>query len=138
MSIKPGWKKGTKITFPEKGDEEPGVTPADLIFVIEEKPHPVFRRDGNNLVVKQKISLLDALTGKTLNLTTLDGRNLTIPITDVVKPGHEVVIQNEGMPISKDPTKKGNLTIKFDVVFPSRLNAEQKSDLRRVLGRAES
>lgn len=138
ISIKPGWKKGTKITFPEKGDEEPGVTPADLIFVIEEKPHPVFRRDGNNLVVKQKISLLDALTGKTINLTTLDGRNLTIPITDVVKPGHEVVIQNEGMPISKDPTKKGNLTIKFDVVFPSRLNAEQKSDLRRVLGRAES
>lgn len=138
ISIKPGWKKGTKITFPEKGDEEPGVTPADVIFVIEEKPHAVFRRDGNDLVAKQKISLVDALTGKTLNLKTLDGRDLTIPITNVVKPGHEVVIENEGMPVSKDPTKKGNLIIKFDVVFPSRLNAEQKSDLRRVLGRADN
>ncbi|PON67469.1 Terminal organelle assembly protein [Parasponia andersonii] len=134
IDIKPGWKKGTKITFPEKGNQEPGINPSDLIFVIEEKPHGVFRRDGNDLVVKHKMSLLEALTGKTLNLTSLDGRNLTIPITDIVKPGHEVVIQNEGMPISKDPRKRGNLRIKFDVSFPLKLNAEQKYDLKRVLG----
>ncbi|KAL5553979.1 hypothetical protein UlMin_041380 [Ulmus minor] len=138
IDVKPGWKKGTKITFPEKGNQEPGVTPADLIFVIEEKAHAVFHRDENDLVVDQKISLLEALTGKTLNLTTLDGRNLTIPVTDIVKPGDEVVIKNEGMPNSKDPNKKGKLKIKFDVFFPSRLNAEQKSDLRRALGGGEN
>ncbi|XP_062111730.1 uncharacterized protein LOC133823140 [Humulus lupulus] len=138
IDIKPGWKKGTKITFPEKGNQEPGITASDLIFVIEEKPHGVFRRDGNDLVVKQRISLLEALTGKTLNLTSLDGRILSISVTDIVKPGHEVVIQNEGMPISKDPNKRGNLRIKFDVMFPSKLNSEQKSDLRRVLGRADN
>ncbi|KAJ9172135.1 hypothetical protein P3X46_015413 [Hevea brasiliensis] len=134
IDIKPGWKKGTKITFPEKGNQEPGVIPADLIFVVDEKPHPVFRRDGNDLLVNQKISLLEALTGKTVDLTTLDGRYLTIPVTDIIKPGHEIVISNEGMPISKEPHKKGNLKIKFDVTFPSSLTAEQKSDLKRVLG----
>lgn len=133
IDIKPGWKKGTKITFPEKGNQEPGVAPADLIFIIDEKPHPVFERDGNDLVVNQKISLLEALTGKTLNITTLDGRDLTT-VTDIVKPGYEVVIQNEGMPISKEPNKKGNLRIKFDIIFPSKLTFEQKSDLRRALG----
>ncbi|KAK8655363.1 hypothetical protein V6N13_107943 [Hibiscus sabdariffa] len=137
IDIKPGWKKGTKITFPEKGNHEPGFTPSDLIFVIDEKPHAVFKRDGNDLIVNQKISLLEALTGSTLSLTTLDGRNLTIPVMEVVKPGHEVLIPNEGMPISKDPSKKGQLKIKFDIVFPSRLNAEQKSDLKRALGRAD-
>ncbi|XVF02301.1 hypothetical protein REPUB_Repub04eG0163900 [Reevesia pubescens] len=137
IDIKPGWKKGTKITFPEKGNHEPGVTPADLIFVVDEKPHPIFKRDGNDLVVNQKISLLEALTGITLSLTTLDGRNLTVPVIDIVKPGHEVMIPNEGMPISKEPSKKGNLKIKFDIIFPSRLNAEQKSDLKRALGGAE-
>ncbi|KAL5759630.1 hypothetical protein ACOSQ2_018468 [Xanthoceras sorbifolium] len=136
IDIKPGWKKGTKITFPEKGNQEPGVTPADLIFVVDEKPHAVFKRDGNDLVVNQKISLLEALTGQTLNLTTLDGRNLTIPVTDIVKPGRELAIQNEGMPISKDPSKRGNLIIKFEVIFPSRLTVEQKSDLKRVLSGA--
>ncbi|CAN0924137.1 DnaJ homolog subfamily B member 4 [Linum grandiflorum] len=134
IDIKPGWKKGTKITFPEKGNQEPGVSPADLIFVVDEKPHAVYKRDGNDLVVHQKVSLLEALTGKTVELTTLDGRYLTIPVTDVIKPGHEVVISNEGMPVSKEPNNRGNLRIKFDVKFPSRLTAEQKSDLKRVFG----
>ncbi|CAI9761775.1 unnamed protein product [Fraxinus pennsylvanica] len=135
ITIKPGWKNGTKITFPDKGNHEPFASPGDLIFVVDEKPHPIFKRNGNDLVVNQKISLLDALTGKTLNLTTLDGRDLTITVSDIVKPGHEIVIQNEGMPMSKEPGKNGNLKIKFDVKFPSRLTAEQKSDLRRAFGR---
>ncbi|KAA8533030.1 hypothetical protein F0562_032853 [Nyssa sinensis] len=134
IDIKPGWKKGTKITFPEKGSQEPGAVPGDLIFVVDEKPHAVFKRDGNDLVIHQRILLLEALTGKTLNLITLDGRNITIPVTEIVRPGHEAVIPDEGMPISKEPGKKGNLRIKFDVKFPSRLTAEQKSELKRVLG----
>ncbi|XAR50100.1 hypothetical protein NMG60_11004334 [Bertholletia excelsa] len=134
IEIRPGWKKGTKITFPEKGNQDPGVIPADLIFVVDEKPHAVYKRDGNDLVTNQEISLLDALTGKILELTTLDGRTLTIPVTEIVKPGDEVVVPNEGMPISKEPRKKGNLRIKFDVKYPSRLTTEQKSELRRVLG----
>ncbi|CAI0627676.1 unnamed protein product [Linum tenue] len=134
IDIKPGWKKGTKITFPEKGNQEPGVRPADLIFVVDEKPHALFKRDGNDLVVHRKVSLLEALSGKTVELTTLDGRFLTVPVDEVIKPGHEVVIANEGMPISKEPNNRGDLRIKFDVKFPSRLTAEQKSDLKRVLG----
>ncbi|KAM3307847.1 dnaJ subfamily B member 4 [Capsicum chacoense] len=134
IDIKPGWKKGTKVTFPEKGNEEPGIIPADLVFVIEEKPHHVYARDGNDLTVNQEISLLEALTGKTLELMTLDGRNLNIPLTDIVKPGHEIVVPNEGMPISREPRKKGNLRIKMDVKYPTRLTEAQKSDLRRVLG----
>ncbi|CAH9144079.1 unnamed protein product [Cuscuta epithymum] len=133
IEIKPGWKKGTKITFPEKGNQEPGVIPADLVFVVDEKPHPLFVRDGNDLVVKQEISLLEALIGKTLELTTLDGRNLMIPLTEVVKPGYEVVVPNEGMPISKDPRRKGNLRVKIDVRYPARLTEIQKLELSRVL-----
>ncbi|VVA94111.1 unnamed protein product [Arabis nemorensis] len=134
IDITPGWKKGTKITFPEKGNQEPGVTPADLIFVIDEKPHSVYKRDGNDLIVDKKVSLLDALTGITISLTTLDGRNLTIPVLDIVKPGQEIVIPNEGMPISKEVSKRGDLKINFEISFPSRLTSEQKTDLKRVLG----
>lgn len=134
IDIKPGWKKGTKITFPEKGNEEPGVIPADIIFVVDEKPHPVYMRDGNNLVVKQEVSLLESLTGKNCELVTLDGRNITIPVLEIIKPGHEVVVPSEGMPISKEPRKKGNLKIQIDVRYPTRLTETQKHELRRVLG----
>lgn len=137
IDIKPGWKKGTKITFPEKGNHEAGYIPADLIFVIDEKPHSVFTRDGNDLIVHQKISLLQALTGHSFNLTTLDGKTLTILVQDIMKPSGEMVFPNQGMPLSKDPNKKGNLIIKFDINFPSRLTSEQKQDLKRALIRAE-
>ncbi|KAH0877098.1 hypothetical protein HID58_064492 [Brassica napus] len=130
-----GWKKGTKITFPEKGgNQEPGVTPADLTFVVDEKPHPVYTRDGIDLIVKKKVSLIEALTGVTLSLTTLDGRNLTIPVLDIVKPGQEIVIPNERMPTKEDPLKIGDLRVNLDVLFPSRLTSEQKNGLKRVLG----
>ncbi|KAI3454612.1 hypothetical protein Pfo_011275 [Paulownia fortunei] len=134
IDIKPGWKKGTKITFPEKGNEEPGVIPADLIFVVDERPHPIYMRDGNDLVVKQEITLLESLTGKTFELTTLDGRNIMVPLTEIIKPGHEVAVPNEGMPVSKDPRKKGTLRIQIDVRYPKRLTEAQKYELRRVLG----
>ncbi|XP_072968301.1 uncharacterized protein [Typha angustifolia] len=134
IDVKPGWKKGTKITFPDKGNEQANQLPADLIFVIDEKLHEVFKRDGNDLVVYQKISLAEALAGSTMDLITLDGRKLSIPVTDVVTPGYELVIAKEGMPIAKEPGKKGSLRIKFDVKFPSRLTAEQRTGIKRILG----
>ncbi|KAG4212958.1 hypothetical protein ERO13_A01G019700v2 [Gossypium hirsutum] len=134
INVRPGWKKGTKITFAEKGNQRPNVIPADLIFIIEEKPHNVFTREGNDLIVAQKISLVDALYGCTVHLTTLDGRNLTIPIHNVIHPCYEEVVPREGMPIQKDPSKRGNLRIKFDLKFPTRLTPEQKSGIKKLLG----
>lgn len=134
IEVKAGWKKGTKITFPEKGNEQPNVVPADLVFVIDEKPHNVFKRDGNDLIFTQKVPLAEALTGTTVTLTTLDGRTLTIPCNEIITPGYEKVIPKEGMPIAKEPGKKGNLRIKFEVKFPSRLTAEQKTGVKKFLG----
>ncbi|KAL5998877.1 hypothetical protein ACLOJK_009825 [Asimina triloba] len=134
IEVRPGWKKGTKITFPQKGNEQPNVIPADLVFIIDEKPHGIFTRDGNDLVVTQKISLVEALTGYTVQLTTLDGRNLTIPIQSIIHPSYEEVVPREGMPIPRDPTKRGNLRIKFNIKFPARLTADQKAGIKRLLG----
>ncbi|KAB1227990.1 hypothetical protein CJ030_MR1G022977 [Morella rubra] len=134
IEVKPGWKKGTKITFPEKGNEQPNVVPADVVFIIEEKSHSVFTRDGQDLIVTQKISLVEALTGYTVRLTTLDGRNLTIPINNVINPDHEEVVPREGMPSQKDPSRKGNLRIKFNIKFPTRLTTDQKAGIKKLLG----
>lgn len=133
IDIKPGWKKGTKITFPEKGNEQPNIIPADLVFIIDEKLHSLFKRDGNDLVVTQKISLAEALTGYTVHLTTLDGRKLSIPINNAIHPDYEEVVPKEGMPIPKDPSRRGNLRIKFNIKFPTRLTAEQKSGVKKLL-----
>ncbi|RWV88246.1 hypothetical protein GW17_00049680 [Ensete ventricosum] len=134
IDIKPGWKKGTKITFPGKGNEQVNQLPADLVFIVDEKPHDVYKREGKNLIVHQNISLVDALAGTTINLKTLDGRDLSINVNEVVIPGSELVVAKEGMPLAKEPGKKGNLIVKFNVKFPSRLTPDQRADIRRILG----
>ena len=61
--MQPGWKDGTKITFPGKGDEVPGRPPADLVFVVKQLPHPLFERRGNDLHLKATITLKQAIGG---------------------------------------------------------------------------
>ncbi|XP_061346193.1 uncharacterized protein LOC133291875 isoform X1 [Gastrolobium bilobum] len=134
IDIKPGWKKGTKITFPDKGNQQPNQLPADLVFVIDEKPHDFFKRDGNDLIMNQRVSLAEAIGGTSINLTTLDRRSLCISVTDIVSPGYEFVVANEGMPKTKEPGHRGDLRIKFEVKFPTKLTTEQRAGLKRALG----
>ena len=58
---------------------------------------------------------MDALTGCTVDILTLDERRLSIPINDVITPQYQKKVDGEGMPISKRPGAKGDLYIKFDV-----------------------
>ena len=65
------------------GDERPGRIPADIVFTIAESPHPVFKREGNDLVYTARLPLADALSGTTVNLMHLDGRPVSVPVQDV-------------------------------------------------------
>ncbi|CAA7023198.1 unnamed protein product [Microthlaspi erraticum] len=131
--VKPGWKKGTKIKFPDKGNEQVNQLAADLVFVIDEKPHDLFKRDGNDLMTSRSVTLAEAIGGTTVNVDTLDGRNVSVGVTEIVSPGYELVVPGEGMPIAKEPRTRGDLRIKFDVQFPTRLTNDQKSALKRAL-----
>ncbi|KAF8808672.1 DnaJ-domain-containing protein [Phlegmacium glaucopus] len=144
IQIHPGWKSGTKIRFPQSGNEQPNGKTQDLVFVVEEKPHEIFKREGNDLICNIKLSLGESLAGppagvtkltKTLNL--LDGRKLQVPVPlGIVKPGQETTINGEGMPIRKEGSvrNKGDLVIKWEVVFPDHLTPAQKEGIRKVLG----
>ena len=57
INVKPGWKSGTKITFQREGDQAPNKIPADIVFIIRDKPHPNFKREGSDLKYACQISL---------------------------------------------------------------------------------
>lgn len=141
VDIKPGWKSGTKITFERMGDEGEGGEAAgkpagDIVFVIQEKKHPTFRRDGNDLYVKHPISLTEALCGVVESkIKTLDNRLIAIPDTadnSCIKPGMKRMIVGEGMCIRGGKEGKGNLIVEFDINWPTRLTESQKSTLRSL------
>ena len=133
ISVKPGWKKGTKVTFAQEGDAAPNVVPADIVFSLSELPHPVFSREGHNLVFVATVTLSEALCGTTLEVPTLDGRKLAVSCPEVVSPGYEKTVTGEGMPLSKTPDQRGNLIIRFHIVFPKYLEDNQKQVLKKTL-----
>lgn len=134
IKIKPGWKKGTKLTFESKGDTKPGTLPADIIFLIEEKKHPLFERDGDDLEIVVEVPLDQALTGCLLQVPLLgESDKMTVYIEDIINPGYEKVIKGQGMPKSKEQGARGDLRIKFLVEFPSELADEQRAEAVRIL-----
>jgi len=85
-----------------------------------------------------EVSLADALAGATVQLTTLDGRLLSIPIPEIVYPGYVKVVHGEGMPSTKTgggsaPVARGDLRLTLRVRFPQELSAQQKKDMRTAL-----
>lgn len=86
ITIKPGWKSGTKITFPKEGDQLPNRVPADIAFVIKDKHHPKFKREGSDIRHIVKIPLRDALCGFILKIPTLEATTIPFKSSKVVKP----------------------------------------------------
>ncbi|XP_017721088.1 PREDICTED: dnaJ homolog subfamily B member 5 isoform X1 [Rhinopithecus bieti] len=131
--IKRGWKEGTKITFPKEGDATPDNIPADIVFVLKDKPHAHFRRDGTNVLYSALISLKEALCGCTVNIPTIDGRVIPLPCNDVIKPGTVKRLRGEGLPFPKVPTQRGDLIVEFKVRFPDRLTPQTRQILKQHL-----
>eukprot|EP00487_Bulimina_marginata_P011215 TRINITY_DN670_c0_g1_i1.p1 TRINITY_DN670_c0_g1~~TRINITY_DN670_c0_g1_i1.p1 ORF type:complete len:187 (+),score=23.43 TRINITY_DN670_c0_g1_i1:447-1007(+) len=109
INVKRGWKAGTKITFQNEGDELPGIIPSDIQFIVAEKPHHRFERNGNDLIFKQDITLKQALLASFIvKVKSLDNRILQIAVNKIVNPQYIHKVKGEGMPISKtNATKNG-------------------------------
>ena len=134
VMVKPGWKAGTKVTFAKEGDQKPGVIPADVVFTIRDKPHPKFSRDSkNNLVHSVKISLRDALTGSSVDVPTLEGQTVSLRLDEIVQPDSVRCIPGKGLPLPKNPDKRGDLLIKFEIQCPTTLTDAEKDVLRDIL-----
>ncbi|XP_066555452.1 dnaJ homolog subfamily B member 13 [Amia ocellicauda] len=133
IDVKPGWKQGTKITFPKEGDQGPNNIPADIVFVVKEKQHPRFTREQDDLIYTSHVHLEKALVGCSVDMETLDGRLLNIPINDIIHPKYTKVVPGEGMPLIRNPSLKGNLIIQFEIHFPEKLTSEKKQLLKQAL-----
>ena len=139
VEIFKGYDNSTVITFREKGNDSPGIVSSDLNVYIKELPHEKFRRiNKNDLLYIHYISLVKALNSEPVCLYTLDGRRLAISIDEIISPNTVKIVKGEGMPIfdkdlSKsrgDKIKKGDLYIKFNIIFPEFIEEKKK---RRII-----
>jgi DnaJ family protein A protein 1 len=80
-------KDGQQISFRGEGDHEPGLEPGDIVIVLDEKEHPVYKRHGQDLIMPMEINIAEALCGFTKTIETLDNRTLvihTLPGMDIL------------------------------------------------------
>ncbi|KAK8655231.1 hypothetical protein V6N13_107819 [Hibiscus sabdariffa] len=133
--VEKGMQNGQKITFPGEADEAPDTITGDIVFVLQQKDHPKFKRKGEDLFVEHTLSLTEALCGFHFVVTHLDGRQLLIKSNpgEVVKPDSFKAINDEGMPLYQKPFMKGKMYIHFTVEFSDSLNPDQIKALEAIL-----
>lgn len=133
IPFRPGVATGCRFTFPSAGDRSLTRSPADITFVVVERPDPVFRREGEHLHWDYDLDLAVSFAGLVVELVTLDCRKMLIPVVEVIDPGYVKCIENEGLPLEHDPGQKGNLYIHFRVNWPTDMSKECKEILAQAL-----
>jgi len=93
----------------------------DLYAKMHVASHPVFKREGDNLVMNLKVKLTDAILGAVYPVQTLDGEiELTIP--KGVSTGDVLRVRSKGVPV--DTRHRGDLLIKIEVKTPAKLSRQ--------------
>jgi DnaJ-class molecular chaperone len=132
ISIPPGIENGQQIRYEGMGDNAVAdVRPGDLIVNIRIAPHPIFHREGTNLVIEKRISVWDAMLGGSVGIETLDRKTLSITIPAGTQPETVLSCKNEGLPGLRNRVR-GNLLIKIKVEIPRNLNLSQTEQLHNV------
>jgi DnaJ family protein A protein 2 len=136
VRIEPGMEHEQQIPFPGEGDQSPDYEmPGAIVIVLRQLKHDTFTRDGDDLHIKKKISLADALCGGCVSISHLDDTILDIVIKpeDMIKPGSVKCVKGMGMPVYGRRGSYGDLVITFEVEFPEVLHEEALESLRKVL-----
>lgn len=137
VRIERGMEDGKKIVFKEKADEMPGCITGDVVLVVAQAAHPLFKRQGPHLTMEKDITLRDALCGYTFSFKHLDKRMVVCSSAKgaVTQPNSWICIQGEGMPIKGNQFNKGNLFVKLNVKFPKLddLEPEVFAQLSKIL-----
>jgi DnaJ-class molecular chaperone len=134
IPIEKGMKDEQQIRFEGEADQIPGYKPGDIIITLIENEHPVFQRDGDNLIIIKNINLYQSYN-YTFDINHLDNniyRVNNIPdealhLNDSIRK-----ISNLGMPSYKSPGSYGDLFIRFNLVLPKTLDKLQLDNLFNI------
>jgi molecular chaperone DnaJ len=100
VRIPSGVSNGGRVRVPRKGDDGTiGGPPGDLILEIEVEDHPVFSRDGNDLICSVPITISEAGLGAKIEVPTIEGKSL-LKIPPGTQSGQKFRLRGKGIPAS--------------------------------------
>jgi molecular chaperone DnaJ len=131
VQIPAGVDDEMRVRIAGEGEASPsGGPPGDCYCFISVLPHPLFERDGQNLVCRVPITYAQAALGTTLEVPTLEGRGeITIPAGS--QSGTVFKLNGKGMP---DPRRRGlgDLLVQVFIEVPKKVSKEEQALLREL------
>jgi len=121
------------VSLVKRGEGEPGMRggPAgDLYITVTVKPHKLFKREGNNILLDMPISFTQAALGAEIDVPTLE-KPVKHRIPEGTQTGTTFRIKGQGIPSLRGGAK-GDLLLTVNVETPQRLNDKQKDLLRQL------
>ncbi|MHC1590638.1 MAG: DnaJ C-terminal domain-containing protein [Candidatus Helarchaeales archaeon] len=132
IKIPRGVRDGQKLRL--AGEGMPGINngpPGDLYVVLKIRPHPIFRLEGNDIVVQVPIKLTDAVLGTKVRVPNIENEKLTIKIPPGAQPNQRFRVKGKGFPILKS-SQRGNLIVEVKVQIPKNLTPEQRKYFEKL------
>ncbi len=123
VHIPPGIESGEMLRLSGQGEAVRGGVSGDLYIKVHVRKHPIFRKEGNNLITELAVKLSDAILGATYSLKTLDGEiNLKIP--EGISHGEVLRIKGKGVPHNN--ARRGDIFVVVKIEIPKKPSREVK------------
>lgn len=123
IAVPAGIRDGEMIRMSGMGEAVTRGTTGDLYIKINVAPHPIFKREGNDLVMDLNLKLSDALLGTKYPIKTLDG-DIEVTIPEGVGINEILRVKGKGVPNAR--TKRGDLLIKLNIKLPSKISRKAR------------
>ena len=123
IKIPAGIENEKKIKISGQGEPAPqGGQPGDLYVQISIAPHPEFERKGNDIYRTVKINMAEALLGKEVTVTTINGKQVKLKIPGGTSTGKTFRLSGLGI---QSKSGKGDFLVRVEVTVPSHLTQNQ-------------
>ncbi len=131
VNIPAGVVEGMQLNLSGKGNmgERNGAN-GDLYVLIEEEPHEILKREGNNVVYHLHISIPEAALGASFEVPTIDGK-AKIKVEPGTQAGKILRLRGKGLP-SVNSYGRGDQLIDVNVWTPQKLSSEEKQLLEKL------
>ncbi|OGI59473.1 hypothetical protein A3C60_01510 [Candidatus Nomurabacteria bacterium RIFCSPHIGHO2_02_FULL_37_45] len=127
--IPAGIRDGEMIRMSGMGEAISKGTMGDLYIKINVALHPVFKREGSDLVMNLNLKLSDALLGREFPIQTLDGE-IKVIIPEGVGINEILRVRGRGVPMSK--SKRGDILIKLNIKLPGKLSRKSREIIEEL------
>jgi molecular chaperone DnaJ len=121
-----GIKDGAKIKL--KGRGAPGEGgPGDLFIVVNVTPHPLYKRDENNLLMTLPVTFTEAALGADIAVPTLSGEEVKVRLSAGTPNGKKLKLKGHGI---RRNHEHGDLILTIEVQVPQRLDSKAEKLLK--------